>query len=83
MERFYRHLRSSENPMNALRRAKLEMIDSKVLSHPYYWAGFILNGKTDDIIFPSPFKRWILLASSVCAGIMILLAFRTWNRKKS
>ncbi|TRZ92879.1 CHAT domain-containing protein [bacterium] len=83
MERFYRHLKSSENPMNALRRAKLEMIGSKVLSHPYYWAGFILNGKTDGIIFPSPFKRWILLASSVCAGIMILLAFRTWNRKKS
>jgi len=59
------------------------MIDSKVLSHPYYWAGFILNGKTDGVIFPSPFKRWILLVSSVCAGIMILLAFRTWNRKKS
>ena len=83
MERFYRHLRSSENPMNALRRAKLEMIDSKVLSHPYYWAGFILNGKTDGVIFPSPFKRWILPASSICAGIMILLAFRTWNRKRS
>jgi CHAT domain-containing protein/Tfp pilus assembly protein PilF len=82
MERFYRHLKSSENPMNALRRAKLEMIGSKILSHPYYWAGFILNGKPDGIIFPSPFKRWILLASSVCAGIMILLAFRTWNRKK-
>jgi len=83
MERFYRHLKSSENPMNALRQAKLEMIDSQVLSHPYYWAGFILNGKTDGVIFPSPFKRWILLVSSVCAGIMILLVFRTWNRKKS
>jgi len=82
MERFYRHLRSSENPMNALRRAKLEMIHSKVLSHPYYWAGFILNGKTDGVIFPSSLKRWILLVGLVGAGITILLVFLTWNRKR-
>jgi len=82
MERFYRHLRSSENPINALRRAKLELIHSKVLSHPYYWAGFILNGKTDGVIFPSSLKKWILLAGSVCAGVTILLAFLTWRRKR-
>ena len=82
MERFYRHMKSSENPMNALRRAKLEMIESKVLSHPYYWAGFILNGKPDGIIFPAPFKRWIPLAGSVCVGIMILLAFWNWSRRR-
>jgi len=83
MERFYRHLMGAETPMNALRQAKLEMIGSGVLSHPYYWAGFILNGKADAVIFPRPFKRWILLASSLCAGIMILVTLRNLNRRKS
>ena len=82
MERFYRHLMGAETPMNALRQAKLEMIGSGVLSHPYYWAGFILNGKADAVIFPRPFKRWILLASSLCAGIMILVTLRNLNRRK-
>ena len=36
--------------MNAFRRAKPEMIDSKVLSRLYYWAGSILDVKTDCVI---------------------------------
>lgn len=83
MERFYRHLTSSETPMNALRRAKLEMISSRVLSHPYYWAGFIVNGKTDTVIFPPTFRRWALITSSLCAGIMLFFALRGLNRKRT
>jgi CHAT domain-containing protein/Tfp pilus assembly protein PilF len=83
MERFYHHLMGSETPAVALRRAKLEMIGSGVLSHPYYWAGFILNGKSDTVIFPRPLKRWIILASSLCAGIMILVALRSLNRRRT
>lgn len=41
MERFYYHLKNSEDLAQAIRQAKLEMIDSGVVSHPYYWAGFI------------------------------------------
>ncbi len=83
MERFYRHLMGAETAATALRRAKLEMIGSGVLSHPYYWAGFIVNGKSDAVIFPRPFKRWGLLISSLCAGIMILVALRNLNRKRA
>ncbi len=83
MERFYRHLKESEAPANALRRAKLEMIDSGVLSHPYYWAGFIVSGKSDAVIFPRPLKRWAIVASSLCAGIMLLVALRSLSRKKA
>lgn len=65
MERFYIHLRSSQSIMNALRKAKLEMITSDTLSHPYYWAGFIISGKADQIIFPKPIKKWIFYAASL------------------
>jgi len=62
MERFYTHLRSSESPAEALRRTKMELIESGTLSHPFYWAGFIVNGKADTRIFPRSRTQDILLA---------------------
>ena len=53
MQRFYSYLCSSESIVDALRRAKIEMIKSEALSHPFYWAGFVVSGETDKIIFPS------------------------------
>ena len=64
MERFYMHLRSSESIAGALRKAKLELSSSKVLSHPYYWAGFVISGKTNHVIFPKTSKQMPLLGFS-------------------
>ena len=61
MERYYFHLRSSNSIMDSLRKTKLEMIDSDVLSHPYYWAGFVVTGNSDKIIYPSAAKKLILI----------------------
>jgi len=82
MERFYRHLKSSESIMDALRNVKLEMIDSNVLSHPYYWAGFIASGKADEIIFPKSTRRWLLIGVSlVLAGGIIFAAVRSFKQR--
>jgi CHAT domain-containing protein len=51
MERFYFHLRSNKSIANALRQAKLELASSDVLSHPFYWAGFVISGDVDTKIF--------------------------------
>jgi CHAT domain-containing protein len=83
MERFYFHLRKSESIMNALRLAKLEMIESGTLSHPYYWAGFIITGKADKVIFPRSRINWILLATSLCVGGIILITVKNLKRKKA
>jgi hypothetical protein len=48
--------------MDALQKTKLEMIDSDVLSHPYYWAGFVVTGHSDKVIYASVFKKVILVA---------------------
>jgi len=61
MERYYFHLRSSNSIMDALQKAKIEMIDSDVLSHPYYWAGFVVTGSADKIIYPSNIRNLIFL----------------------
>jgi len=82
MERFYTHLRSSESIMNALRKAKLELIESVPLSHPYYWAGFIASGKADEIIFPRSSSKWIYLGAFLVLVFGAIIIFRKKIRKK-
>ena len=77
MERFYTYIHSSHSIMNALRKAKLEMIESDTLSHPYYWAGFIATGMADTVIFSSPLKKIAIIASILllCGGITVYKGF--------
>jgi len=81
MERFYVHLRSSESIMNALRKAKLELIESDPLSHPYYWAGFIASGKADEIIFPRSSSKWIFLGAFLVLAFGVAITLRKRLRK--
>jgi CHAT domain-containing protein/tetratricopeptide (TPR) repeat protein len=82
MERFYRHLKSADSLMGALRNAKLEMIHTGTLSHPYYWAGFIINGKTDTIVFSKSRVLLELSVSSFGVGMLLILAAVIHRHKK-
>ncbi|MGB7297026.1 MAG: CHAT domain-containing tetratricopeptide repeat protein [Candidatus Aminicenantales bacterium] len=83
LERFYIHLRSANPVMDSLRQAKLEMIDSEVLAHPYYWAGFIVSGNADRLIFPRRVNKWIIVTLSLCAGLAILILVISRDRTVS
>jgi len=82
MERFYTYLRSSKSTMDALQSSKLEMIASGIqLSHPYYWAGFIVTGNADKIIFSSGKNIWVIfLLTALCISWGIF-AFKKLKRK--
>lgn len=85
MERFYLHLKESQSPAAALRAVKLEMVDSGVVSHPYYWASFILNGNGDLKIFAPGYRSPLLLGLSLLGLTLGALIFRKKflnNRKK-
>lgn len=60
MERFYTHLASAQTAVDALRMSKLEMIHSTALAHPFYWAGFVISGEADKVIFPPRRNKWIV-----------------------
>ncbi|MCI0487620.1 MAG: CHAT domain-containing protein [Blastocatellia bacterium] len=45
MVEFYKRMNGSGDKTEALRGAKLEMIESGLYSHPYYWAPFVLVGE--------------------------------------
>jgi len=82
MERYYFHLRSSNSIMDSLRKTKLEMIDSDVLSHPYYWAGFVVTGNSDRIIYPSATKKLILIILLIflIGGASSLIIFKKYSK---
>jgi CHAT domain-containing protein len=46
MVHFYRHLLDTGDRVEALRQAKLDLLDGSPYSHPYFWAPFILVGRT-------------------------------------
>ena len=84
MERFYLHLKSSETLAEALRAVKLEMINSSVVSHPYYWAPFVLNGNGDIKMFAPRFKTPLVVGLSILGlalGVFILRK-KLFNNKK-
>lgn len=52
MTRFYEHQQSangSRNKVDALAMAQRELIASRELDHPYYWAPFMLVGKMSNV----------------------------------
>jgi CHAT domain-containing protein len=73
MERFYYYIQDSNSIMSSLRSAKLELINSDVLSHPYYWAGFIVSGKADHVVFPKKTNSAMLLGITILAAILLFV----------
>jgi CHAT domain-containing protein/Tfp pilus assembly protein PilF len=71
MERFYYHLKNSEDLAQAIRQAKLEMIDSGVVSHPYYWAGFILSGDGSTRVFRPAFNKTLIAVVMTFTGLAL------------
>ena len=64
---FYRFLKKGKSKSEAMRLAKLSYLDKNdgsILSHPYYWSGFVINGNTDplDINVGNFLWGWIFIA---------------------
>lgn len=78
---FYRKLNRNKRLDDALRETKLNFIEDTdpVKAHPYYWANFMIAGKTDSIMlhkYPFWLKALILIfISGVSVGLVY--KFRT------
>ncbi len=84
MERYYYYLRSSNSIMDALQNTKLEMIDSGVLSHPYYWAGFVVTGHSNKVVYASRMKNVVFLAVLLLVvGIMSYIILKRRFKRSS
>jgi CHAT domain-containing protein/Tfp pilus assembly protein PilF len=82
IKRFYFHVLSSDSIIIALQKAKLEMISSKTLSHPYFWAGFVITGDSEKVLFPNNKTIWVLIGSSFCLAAIVIFGLRNFTRKR-
>ena len=77
---FYKYLEKGYDKATALQQSKLDFLKSNpAKQHPYYWAGFILNGNTDSISKKSGNNLVWILAGMVA----ILTAILVYRKRKS
>ena len=72
MERFYSYVAAGDPLSSALRKAKLDMIASPYYSHPYYWAGYVLHGDGERVVFPKGSSPLPFIAAALAAGLAAL-----------
>ncbi|MCK7554722.1 CHAT domain-containing protein [Chitinophaga sedimenti] len=74
----YDYLSKGYTKSEALRKAKLDLLDSDPrLAHPYYWAGLTLIGD-DSVVYKRPYTLFWL-----AGGVLLLLAAGGWYWRKS
>ncbi|MGN6416547.1 MAG: CHAT domain-containing protein [Pseudobacter sp.] len=73
---FYDLLSKGYSKSEALRKAKLKLLESKgdKMAHPYYWAGLMLMGD-DAAVYEKSF-RWYWVIGGVALVVLILLLVR-------
>ncbi len=83
MLHFYKYLKEGNSKNVALQKAKLDYLsstDDPALRHPYYWAGFVINGNTEAL----DLKGSNLILILEVLGIMVVLfgVWFLWRKKR-
>ena len=87
---FYKNLKQGMDKASALRQAKIDLRERAIAPqerHPYYWAGFVVNGNITPVHFEKPglFQKnlyWIILLAVVALlGAWIMRKSSGWRNK--
>src|SRR5690606_29787559 len=80
---FYKHLKSGLTKVEALTLAKRDFLRNNPLkSHPFFWAGFVINGNTETIDYTSPLQAYTGMIATVSAFLFIVLFAMLWKRNQ-
>ena len=82
MNAFYQNLANGETKSVALRKAKLDYLNTHSLSEvsPHYWASFILLGK--DNVLPGNAVHWELYLSGLFLFLVLFFLFALLKKRK-
>ena len=83
MDHFYHHLRTGKTVSAALQLTKKTMIGSEAVSHPYYWAPFILSGNVDSPLFSKRFPFLVLFSCFLFVALLFLFLKRKIRAAKN
>ncbi len=77
MASFYEYIADGQSKAVALRKAKLDFLESAVglKKHPFYWGGFVVMGNTDPIKQRSNWIYWAVFLV-VATGIILIVRKR-------
>ncbi|TDO02786.1 CHAT domain-containing protein [Sunxiuqinia elliptica] len=79
---FYEYLKLGHPKSEALMLAKRNFLESNPLrNHPFFWAGFVVNGNT-DALSDSPLDYWNNLLAGVGVFLLALTSWILWKRKR-
>ena len=83
MKKFYQLLNDGNRKDDALRLAKLEFVkENPEMSHPFFWAGCIVNGKTDPITISYFSKRELAIIATTLALILLIIGMTVFRKKR-
>jgi CHAT domain-containing protein len=82
IENFYKHIKHRNKPEDALRKSKLDFLSNTdaLKSHPFYWAGYVIVGKSKQVPLEKPGYFIIiigLLILAASAALFMIRKFRT------
>ena len=81
---FYKNITNGYAKDIALAKAKQQFIKENPLkSHPYFWAGFIINGDTTPLVKPSIFANKYLIFMGLMVGLAIFVVLKKYHFKSS
>ncbi|MEC3879208.1 CHAT domain-containing protein [Parapedobacter sp. 10938] len=76
---FYEHLKSGYSKVEALALAKRDFLANNPLkNHPFFWAGFVINGNTDslsDTTFPNTYL-WLIVGGLIVVALLLFMRRR-------
>lgn len=79
METFYRHLKKGHSRAEALALAKRDFLAAHPMkSHPFFWAGFVVNGHAGPLVSQKDLvSDWLLGVGGLAVGLLLLFG---WGR---
>ncbi len=82
MINFYRYLAEGFSKDEALRKAKITYLENAPAfsTHPFYWAGFILQGDPSPLVESTP-MLWYVVALSMIVYLVVIVFFKTKRRR--
>lgn len=75
---FYENLKNGQPKDEALANAKKQFLaNNPMKQHPFYWAGFVVNGDVSPIV--NPISNWVWIA--LAGGILIVILGFVFRKK--
>lgn len=81
MEGFYKNIKKGMHKDEALTMAKRAFLeDNPLKTHPFYWAGFTINGDTSALFEPRQYYQWIVIGILGLVLIILVIYFSFLRR---